>query len=123
MKYAIALIAFLMGGWLTFDGTHAFVTGDYVTPKSGPNAGQLGPWSRVIATVGISPRGNSAKALHVILGCCWLAGLTAFVIRPSFGWYALAGSSVLSLWYLPIGTALSIVELVLLFLPQIKSTV
>ena len=27
----------------------ALVKGDYVTPKSGPYAGQLGPWSNVVS--------------------------------------------------------------------------
>jgi hypothetical protein len=29
------LLALLEGGWLAFDGIHAFATGDYVTPSSG----------------------------------------------------------------------------------------
>ncbi|MEO6569716.1 MAG: hypothetical protein ABIO94_13200 [Opitutaceae bacterium] len=119
-KLAVALIALLMGGWLTFDGTRAFITGDYVTPKSGPHAGQLGPWSAVFSTIGIDPRSTPAKAIHVIVGACWLAALGLFFMKSPIGWYALAASSVLSLWYLPIGTALGVVELILLFLPQLK---
>lgn len=121
MKFAVALIALLMGGWLTFDGSRAFVVGDYVTPKTGPGAGQLGPWSKVVSAMGIDPRSSVAKGLHVMVGILWLIALATFFIRPHAGWYALAGASLLSLWYLPLGTVLSIVELCLLFLTQLKS--
>lgn len=121
MKFIVALIALILGGWLAFDGTRAFVVGDYVTPKTGPGAGRLGPWSKVVSALGIEPRGSVAKALHVGLGLLWLIALVALFVRPHYGWYALAGTSVLSLWYLPIGTVLSVVELCLLFFTQLKS--
>lgn len=114
-------IAFLIGGWLTFDGTRALVAGDYTTAKSGPHAGQLGPWSRVVSALGIDPIGRLMKCLHVALGAIWLISMLAFIINPPLGWRALLISSVLSLWYLPMGTVLSLVELCLLFLPQIRN--
>jgi hypothetical protein len=121
VKFVVALIALVMGGWLSFDGSRAFVAGDYVTPKTGPGAGQLGPWSKIVSAVGIDPRSSVAKGLHVALGILWLIALAALFIRPQFGWYALAATSVLSLWYLPLGTVLSVIELCLLFLPAVKS--
>lgn len=121
MKFVVALIALFIGGWLTFDGTRAFVVGDYVTPKTGPAAGQLGPWSKLLSAVGIDPRSAIAKGLHVGVGLLWLIALVMFFLRPQAGWYALASASVLSLWYLPIGTVLSLVELSLLCFTSLKS--
>lgn len=52
---AVAL-ALIESGWMAFDGMRALLVGDYVTPRSGPYAGQLGPWARLVSAVGIEPR-------------------------------------------------------------------
>lgn len=121
MKYVIVVIALLLGGWLTFDGARALTVGDYVTARTGSNAGQLGPWSRVVSAFGIDPRGKPMKFFHVVLGCGWLISMTVFLLRPALGWWCLCAASVLSLWYLPFGTLLGIIELWLLLLPQIRN--
>ncbi len=70
------LLAIVECGWLAFDGTHALLIGDYVTPASGRFAGQLGPWSRVVALIGLEPRSTLTKSLHLILG------VTGFWLSP-----------------------------------------
>lgn len=112
MRIPIVIIALLVGGWLAFDGTRALVRGDYVTSASG----ELGPWSRVVAAVGINPRGSGMKWIHVMLGIAWLVSGGLFLSRIPMAWHALVGCSVLTLWYLPLGTLLSVAELVLLCL-------
>jgi len=47
----IVLVAFT-AGWMVFDGLRALIVGDYVTPKSGEYAGQLGTWSNVVKAIG-----------------------------------------------------------------------
>lgn len=59
----IAALALFEAGWMAFDGVRALATGDYVTPSSGPYAGQLGPWSQVVSAVGIPPRSTAMKAI------------------------------------------------------------
>lgn len=49
----VLVLAFIEAGWMAFDGGRALVVGDYVTPRSGQYAGQLGPWAKVVSTVGI----------------------------------------------------------------------
>jgi hypothetical protein len=120
-KIVALIIALLLGLWFTFDGSRAFVTGDYTTPRSGPHAGQLGPWSRIVSALGVDPRSGLVKSLHVALGALWLAGLFAFLFKPEIGWWILLPASICSLWYLPIGTALSAVEIVLLLLPHMRN--
>lgn len=121
VRVIIAGIAFLIGGWLIFDGTRALATGDYTTAKSGPHAGQLGPWSRVVSALGIDPDGQLMKYIHVALGVAWLASMIAFAFNPPVGWGMILISSLCTLWYLPLGTFFSLVELCLLFLPQIRN--
>jgi hypothetical protein len=41
--WLIAALVLLNGGWMAFDGGRALMLGDYVTPRTGQFAGQLGP--------------------------------------------------------------------------------
>lgn len=121
IRIIIAGIALFIGSWLAFDGTRALVAGDYTTAKSGPYAGRLGPWSKVVSAMGMDPRSGLIKWLHIGLGMFWLVSLVAFALKPTLGWWTLLASSVCSVWYLPLGTVLSLAELCLLFLPQIRN--
>ena len=121
LRTAILLIAVVLGGWLAYDGSRAFLRGDYTTPNSGPHAGQLGPWANLVSRTGLDPRGTAVKAIHVALGLVWLTSAAAFFFRPAIGSVALLVSSVCTPWYLPIGTVLAIVELVLLLLPHLRA--
>lgn len=120
LRWIVVVLAVVQGGWLTFDGARALLVGDYLTPSSGPHAGQLGPWSRLVAAVGLDPRSTTVKCLHVGLGVAWLAAAAIFAWRPATGWWIVLATSAASLWYLPIGTVVGLTELVLLCLPQIR---
>ena len=115
LKWIILALALFQGAWLCFDGSRALILGDYVTPRSGPRAGQLGPWSRVVSVVGLDPRSTTIKCLHLFLGVAWLIALVAFIMRPPFGSWVLLVCAISTLWYLPIGTVASITIIALLF--------
>lgn len=121
LKWIVLTLALCQGGWLAFDGGRALVVGDYLTPSSGPYAGQLGPWSRIVSALGVEPRSTPIKCLHLVLGIAWLVGLIIFVLRPSAGWWVMLGCAAVSLWYLPVGTFLSLIVIALLLAPQIRS--
>ncbi len=118
LKWIVLALAFLQGGWLIFDGTRALIAGDYVTPSSGPHAGQLGPWSRIVSVLGFEPRSTLIKCVHILLGAAWLAALVVFAALPAMGWWLVLGCAIGSLWYLPIGTVMSVIVIVLLFLSR-----
>lgn len=59
--WLIVALALLEASWMAFDGTRALIVGDYVTPKTGAYAGQLGPWANVVQRLGIHPRSTSMK--------------------------------------------------------------
>jgi len=120
MKWAVLALALFQGAWLTFDGTRALTVGDYVTPSSGPRAGQLGPWARVVSAIGFEPRSTFIKSVHVFLGIVWLIGIVVLLLRPDIGWWFVLCCGVGTLWYLPLGTVLSIVVLVLLLTPHLR---
>jgi hypothetical protein len=107
----VALLAFIEAGWMVFDGARALLIGDYVTPRTGPYAGQLGAWSRVVSAVGIAPRSTLMKSIFTAYGALWLAAIAAFLLGRAWGWTAMLLAAVGALWYLPVGTALSVVQI------------
>lgn len=122
LGWVVLVLAFIEGGWLAFDGGRALVVGDYVTPRSGQYAGQLGPWAKVVSAVGIEPRSTLMKSIHLVLGLTWLGIMICFALRLSWAWSGMVLCAVLGLWYLPFGTLLSLIQIVLLFLLALRDT-
>lgn len=120
LAWIVVLFALIEGGWLAFDGGHALVTGEYVTPSSGPYAGQLGPWSKLVAAVGIDPRSTLMKSIHLGLGVAWVVVLVCFSLGVSWAWLGMLICAFAGLWYLPFGTLLSVIQIVLLLLPAVR---
>lgn len=110
---AIALML-LNGAWMAFDGSRALVTGDYVTPKSGVYAGQLGPWASLLRAVGLDPRSSPVKAVFVLYGLAVILASVAFFLGVGWTRTALMALAVLGLWYLPFGTLIGLLALVAL---------
>ena len=123
IAWIVITFAFIEGGWLAFDGWSALMTGDYVTPQSGPHAGQLGPWSKLVSAVGIKPRSTLMKCVHLILGVVWVIMIVCFIRELPWAWWGMFICAVAALWYLPFGTLLSVIQIILLLLPPLRSTV
>jgi hypothetical protein len=120
LGWLVVAVAVLEGGWLALDGGRALIVGDYFTPGSGGFAGQLGPWATVVAAVGIEPRSALMKAIHLGLGTTGLVVTAGFVSRKPWGRKGMLACALLGLWYLPFGTILSLVQVVLLQLPAVR---
>lgn len=118
MRILVFTIALVIGGWLVFDGTRALTRGNYVTTR----AGKLGPWSRLVSALGLDPRSRLIKWLHVVLGLLWMISAVLFLANGSGGRSALLGCSLLTLWYLPVGTILSVAQIILLCLPALRGS-
>lgn len=122
IRWVIPAIGLIIGGWTAFDGSRALIKGDYVTPREGAYAGQLGPWAGLVRGVGLEPRSTPVKSAFVILGIAWLVMSAAYLAGARWSWTGLVVLSVLTLWYLPLGTVLAVIELVLLFIVRSRST-
>jgi len=107
-------LAALLGAWMAFDGARALLLGDYVTPASGPYAGQLGPWARLVEAVGLAPRSAPVKLAVLAVGLVWLAAAAAVAARAPWARRALALAAPLALWYAPFGTLIALAVLALL---------
>lgn len=121
LGWIVLLLAFVEGGWLAFDGGRALLVGDYVTPSSGEHAGQLGPWSRVVSAVGLDPRSGLVKSLHLVIGVSWLVFMVGFALGRTWAWWGMMACAVATLWYLPFGTLLSLIQIGLLLLSPLRA--
>ena len=122
LGWIVLLLAFVEGGWMAFDGGRALVVGDYVTPKSGQYAGQLGPWSKAVSAVGIEPRSTLMKSNFLIFGLAWIAMMVCFALGLSWAWWGMLVCAIAGVWYLPFGTLLSLIQIVLLLLPPLRTS-
>ncbi len=121
--WIVVVLALFVGGWFVFDGARALVVGDYVTPKTGQYAGQLGPWSKVVSAIGIDPRSTLMKTIFVAYGLLWLTVIVCFILGLKWAWWAMLIAAVGSLWYLPFGTLLGLLQIILLLMPSLRSLV
>ncbi|MBK7597525.1 MAG: hypothetical protein IPJ07_02980 [Acidobacteria bacterium] len=108
IKRIIIVLSLLQAFWMTFDGTRALIIGDYITPKSGPNAGRLGPWSGLVTSLGIEPRSTLMKSVFICYGLAWLTMVVFYVMGDGRVWWPMLALAVGTLWYLPVGTAISL---------------
>jgi len=120
LRWIIVVVAFIAAGWIAFDGAHALVTGNYVTQRSGPHAGQLGPWSKRLTAMGLDPRSLFVKWLHLVIGTAWRGAIVAFAFRVRRAWGAMLVGAIAGLWYVPFGTLISLIVIGLLMLPGVR---
>ncbi len=116
LRSIIIILAVLQAGWMTYDGARAFIVGDFVTPTTGPYAGQLGPWTNIVRTVGIEPRSSLMKGIFVGHGIVWLIITSFFAQKLHWAWWAMLIAAIGALWYLTIGTVSSLFQIALLIL-------
>ena len=116
-------LALFVGGWFAFEGGRALLVGDYITPKSGQRAGQLGPWSKVVSAVGIEPCSTLMKSIFLAYGVLWLAVIVCFILKLQWAWWAMLLAAAGSLWYLPFGTLLGVVQIIVLLMPALRTPV
>ena len=114
MRWIVIVLALQQAGWMAYDGGRALAVGDYVTPRSGRYAGQLGPWSKLVAHVGIEPRSPLMKSIFLATGVVWLGVLAAYVLRRRGAGVAMMLMAAATLWYLPFGTLSSALQIGLL---------
>ena len=107
MKILLALVGLLAGGWMIVDGVHVMLRGKYIGPA------KPGPWSVPFVKMGVDP--FRLGPMFVGLGTLWLIFLIATITGQRWGKYGAAAVAVASLWYLPVGTILSLAYLAILY--------
>lgn len=105
-KIIFLVVALLNGGWMIFDGVHVISKGKYFGPP------EPGPWSRIVSKVGLDP--FSLGPLFVLLGAVWMVAAAGILSGSSWGWGLALSVSICSLWYISVGTVLSLFSIVAL---------
>jgi len=118
LRWITVAACLLQGGFMAFDGVRALGVGRYLTPGGGDHAGRLGPWSSVVAAVGIPPESTGMKAAFVVFGAAWLGVAVGLALRTDWVWIAGLVLAAGTLWYLVPGTVISIAVLALLLTPS-----
>lgn len=116
MKWIVVFLAVMNFGYMTFDGSRALIKGDYIRPRSGEHAGQLGPWSKLVSKIGIDPESTTMKTIFVVWGLIGLFITVCFILKMSWAVNGLIVFNILSLWYLIPGTISSAIQIVLLLI-------
>ena len=112
----VVFLGLLQAGYMTFDGAHALVRGNYITPSTGPYAGRLGPWESVVEAAGIRARSVQMKLIFIAYGSIWLAATYYFARGARWGRAGAILTVVGSLWWIGPATFLALTQLMLLIL-------
>jgi hypothetical protein len=116
IKWIIVFMSLINSGYMTFDGLRALITGDYIRPKTGEYAGQLGPWTKLAEKIGVDPMSTLMKSIFVLFGIVGLVLTVAFAIGTDGSWKAMLVFNICSSWNLFFGTASSVLQILLLIL-------
>jgi len=106
MKILLFIIAFLNGAYMLLDGVFVMLKGKYIGPE------KPGPWANLFYKLDIDV--FKLGPLFIIFGLLWLVWLCGLWTNQS--WVYISGLiiSVLTWWYLPVGTLFSLIIFVVL---------
>ena len=107
MKIIITLLSLLNGGYMLIDGMYVFVNGKYIGPQ------KPGPWANIFYKLNIDV--YKLGPMFILFGIAWFAFLFTLWTNNSKAYAMGMAISVLTLWYLPVGTVISIIVMALLF--------
>ena len=115
MKYVILGISLLNGLWMLIDGVWVMLNGKYVGPE------KPGPWASLIGVTGVDV--FKLGPMFVCFGIAWLVFVFGLFSGSSWSYGLGVVVAILTLWYLPFGTIISIVVLaaVILFRERVFS--
>lgn len=106
MKILISILALLNGGFMLLDGIFVTLKGKYIGPE------KPGPWAEIFYKMNVDV--FKLGWLFIIYGLLWLVWIYALWTNKDWAHILGLTISVLTLWYLPVGTLISILVLVTL---------
>ena len=112
MKILLTLLAFVNGAYMLLDGIFVMLKGKYIGPE------KPGPWANLFYRLNMDV--FKLGPLFIIYGLLWLIFL--FGLLTNQNWAYLLGLiiSVLTLWYLPVGTIIAVAVIVILITARAK---
>lgn len=113
MKILLIILGFINGSYMLLDGIYVLMKGKYIGPE------KPGPWANLFYKLNIDV--FKLGPLFIVLGAAWLLWLLGFWTNQSWAYIAGIVISTLTLWYLPIGTVISVIVLITLLSAKIKA--
>ena len=108
MKILITILGILNGGYMLLDGIFVMIKGKYIGPE------KPGPWANLFYKLNIDV--FKLGPVFIVFGILWLIWLYGLWTNQSWTYSFGLIISILTLWYLPVGTLCSIIIfLVLIF--------
>lgn len=112
MKILLTVLAALNGGYMLLDGIYVMLKGKYIGPE------KPGPWANIF--YGLDINVFKLGPLFIAYGILWLVWLYSFWSHQNWSYAFGIAISILTLWYLPVGTLFSlIILLVLIFAKKV----
>ena len=112
MKFVITILSFIQGAFMLVDGIHVILKGKYIGPP------EPGPWAILFTKLGVDV--FKLGPLFIVFGAAWLIFLYALITGQQWGFKYGIIISILTLWYLPVGTIISVIVLLALFFARTK---
>lgn len=117
-RWIVVFAAVVNAGWFIFEGAYAAVTGEYFRPSDSRIAATAGAWEKAVEMVGIDPQSSLMHFIFVVYGLAWLVLTVLYFIKIPFSRFLMLAAAIGASWYLPLGTALCLLQVVLLILPK-----
>lgn len=112
MKILLTVLGLLNGCYMLLDGIFVIIRGKYIGPD------KPGPWANIFYKFEIDV--FKLGPLFILFGLTWLIWLYGLWTNQNWTYPFGLAISILTLWYLPIGTLFSFVILVILLTAKSK---
>ncbi|MEO6252785.1 MAG: hypothetical protein ABIO79_05745 [Ferruginibacter sp.] len=106
MKILIFIPGLINGGYMLLDGIFVMIKGKYIGPD------KPGPWANLFYKFDINV--FKLGPLFIVFGLLWMVFIFGFWTNQSWAYMLGLVVSFLTLWYLPVGTFLSLVVFIML---------
>jgi len=106
MRIVIVLLSLLNAIYMLLDGIYVMIKGKYIGPA------KPGPWAELFYKLNIDV--FALGPLFIVFGLAWFAWIYSFVFHRPWAFVYGCVICILTLWYLPIGTIISLLILLLI---------
>jgi len=103
MKFVVVGLSLINGLWMLLDGVHVMMNGKYLGPE------KPGPWAPLVGVTGVDV--FKLGPMFIGYGAAWLVFVAGLLAGSSWAYLSGIIVALLTLWYLPFGTLISLIVL------------
>jgi hypothetical protein len=112
MKFIIIILGIITGGFMLIDGIHVLLKGKYIGPP------EPGPWASLFYKMKVDV--FKLGPLFIAYGLLWLVFVSGVWMQKGWAYPLGITTAILTLWYLPVGTLISVIVLIMLLAARSK---